>query len=506
MYQYDKGGNRVSEKIYNYTLTDTLGTVKQEIVSEYDNLVWDDLLTSYNGKAITYDNAGNPLTYDGKTFVWGGKQLKEIVAQDGSKTVFDYDANGIRTRKIQYNAEGGIDYFVDYVWSDGKIVSQLLIATLRGTSNNEPIEVAIGPIASKVVYDDNGIPQGFTCGSACFGFVRNLQGDAIALVDYDGNIVAEYSYDPWGNIEYHISEDVNEVEALIITALCPLTYRGYNYDFTTGLYYLQSRYYNPEWGRFLNCDDTAILLSTQGQTHNANLFAYCANNPVNKSDETGYWAEDVHNGYFSEYSIFRANKYKYHGNGYIAYNKEIYDRNLNSNNPEDAFYGTYWWAIKSNFTHEHAKLIGESCYEVDSEFSPVNPSTQGWHFNVSKPGETDSRIIIMTFMLIAAYSYFDEALKYNENSKKYNDYLKEGLKYLGYALHPIQDYYAHTDDRVGNLYIPINMTQSLILKYHSPFDGTDSARKRWGQVQKTATITKKILAETYKLYGTLFGG
>ena len=315
VYQYDKGGNRVSEKIYNYTLTDTLGTVQQEIVSEYDNLAWDDLLTSYNGKAITYDNAGNPLTYDGKTFVWDGKQLKEIVAQDGSKTVFDYDANGIRTRKIQYNAEGGIDYFVDYVWSDGKIVSQLLVATLRGTSNNEPIEVAIGPIASKVVYDDNGIPQGFTCGSACFGFVRNLQGDVIALVDYDGNIVAEYSYDPWGNIEYHISEDVNEVEALIITALCPLTYRGYNYDFSTGLYYLQSRYYNPEWGRFLNCDDTAILLATQGETHNANLFAYCNNNPVNSTDPTGRYspskAQEYAEAWWDDYntSVYKRNRY-----------------------------------------------------------------------------------------------------------------------------------------------------------------------------------------------------
>ena len=299
VYQYDKGGNRVSEKIYNYTLTDTLGTVQQEIVSEYENVVWDDLLTSYNGKDITYDNAGNPLTYDGQTYTWNGKQLTQITAADGSKTVFDYDANGIRTRKIQYNAEGGIDYFVDYVWSDGKIVSQLLVATLRGTSNNEPIEVAVGPIASKVVYDDNGIPQGFTCGSACFGFVRNLQGDVIALVDYDGNIIAEYSYDPWGNIEYHISEDVNEVEALIITALCPLTYRGYNYDFTTGLYYLQSRYYNPEWGRFLNCDDYSILLKA-AEDHKSlesvlstptdncsNLFVYCGNNPINRTDYGG---------------------------------------------------------------------------------------------------------------------------------------------------------------------------------------------------------------------------
>ena len=294
VYQYDKGGNRVSEKIYNYTLSDSLGSVQQEIVSEYDNIVWDDLLTSYNGKEITYDNAGNPLTYDGQTYVWDGKQLKEVVAQDGSKTVFNYDANGLRTRKIQYNAEGGIDYLIDYVWSDGKIVSQLLTLVATSTSaDGTTSSFAIGPIPSKVIYDDNGISQGFTCGEACFGFVRNLQSDVIALVDYDGNIVMEYSYDPWGNIEYHLADDVTEEEAMVYTALCPLTYRGYSYDFTTGLYYLQSRYYNPEWGRFLNCDDTAILLSTQGETHNANLFAYCNNNPVNRVDYEGYDSEEI---------------------------------------------------------------------------------------------------------------------------------------------------------------------------------------------------------------------
>ena len=90
-----------------------------------------------------------------------------------------------------------------------------------------------------------------------------------------------------------ISKLSYEEEATIFTALCPITYRGYNYDFTTGLYYLQSRYYNPEWGRFLNCDDTAILLATQGETHNANLFAYCANNPVNRVDYNGQYSTDL---------------------------------------------------------------------------------------------------------------------------------------------------------------------------------------------------------------------
>ncbi len=110
--------------------------------------------------------------------------------------------------------------------------------------------------------------------------------------------------DPWGNIEYHLADGVTEEEAIIYTALCPLTYRGYNYDFTTGIYYLQSRYYNPEWGRFLNCDDTAILLATQGETHNANLFAYCANNPVNRVDYSGMLFDEISNKLEMKYNVY----------------------------------------------------------------------------------------------------------------------------------------------------------------------------------------------------------
>ena len=67
-------------------------------------------------------------------------------------------------------------------------------------------------------------------------------------------------------------------------------YRGYRYDRETGLYYLQARYYNPEWGRFLNADnfggDTGSLLSH-------NVFAYCMNNPVNLSDPSGHWIQVI---------------------------------------------------------------------------------------------------------------------------------------------------------------------------------------------------------------------
>ena len=129
---------------------------------------------------------------------------------------------------------------------------------------------------------------------AAVGFVRNLQGDIIAVVNQEGTALLEYSYDPWGKVTItQNGENLTEQERQIIAVLCPFAYRGYNYDFTTGLYYLQSRYYNPEWGRFLNVDDTNILLSTQGENLGANLFAYCNNNPVNYADYTGYECEEL---------------------------------------------------------------------------------------------------------------------------------------------------------------------------------------------------------------------
>ena len=63
-----------------------------------------------------------------------------------------------------------------------------------------------------------------------------------------------------------------------------MRYRGYVYDTESELYYLQSRYYDPEVGRFLNADSFAS--TGQGLLGN-NMFAYCNNNPVNLSDYSG---------------------------------------------------------------------------------------------------------------------------------------------------------------------------------------------------------------------------
>ena len=74
----------------------------------------------------------------------------------------------------------------------------------------------------------------------------------------------------------------------------PIRYRGYYYDLETGLYYLNSRYYDPETGRFLNQDLISYL---DPETVNGlNLYAYCGNDPVNYVDPDGaeplpWWAK-----------------------------------------------------------------------------------------------------------------------------------------------------------------------------------------------------------------------
>ena len=117
--------------------------------------------------------------------------------------------------------------------------------------------------------------------------MKNLQGDIIAIVDEKGQTIVEYSYDAWGNVTFSESSLQNMTKASTLCFVSPFTYRGYCYDYDIELYYLQSRYYSAEIGRFINTDDTQIAIETQGEILGANLFAYCNNNPVMNVDYTG---------------------------------------------------------------------------------------------------------------------------------------------------------------------------------------------------------------------------
>ena len=105
------------------------------------------------------------------------------------------------------------------------------------------------------------------------------------VVYFDG-VQLFNTYGPWGE-----SRGVSGTLASTLGAMNPLRYRGYVYDTETGLYYLNSRYYNPTWGRFINADNQ---ITTGSDLTGTNLFAYCGNNPVNRTDPTGeawwHWA------------------------------------------------------------------------------------------------------------------------------------------------------------------------------------------------------------------------
>ena len=124
------------------------------------------------------------------------------------------------------------------------------------------------------------------CNYKYYYYEKNGQNDIIGLLDETFNKVATYEYDSWGKILSVKDNNGNEiVNPNHIAHINPFRYRSYYYDRETELYYLNSRYYNPEWGRFLNADG---IIGANGDILSYNLYAYASNNPIMFSDPSGY--------------------------------------------------------------------------------------------------------------------------------------------------------------------------------------------------------------------------
>ena len=202
-----------------------------------------DKLMSYANQSCVYDNMGNPTTYRGKAATWKGRQMTSFNGVN-----FTYDGRGRRTSK------NSITFLYD---SHGRIIKQ---------SNG-----------LEFFYDFEGIAAVKYNGNT-YLYATDAQGNVIALIDKNGNIVVQYYYDAWGN---HTVSGSN----LTLANLNPFRYRGYYYDTETGLYFLQTRYYDPEVGRFLNRD--SVSYADPETIGGLNLYAYCLNNPVEYVDPAG---------------------------------------------------------------------------------------------------------------------------------------------------------------------------------------------------------------------------
>lgn len=138
--------------------------------------------------------------------------------------------------------------------------------------------------------NSNGKPYSMKFNGTVYYYELNLQGDVIGLIDSNNNVVVNYTYDSWGNLQ-----SIGGSLAGTLGKKNPLRYRGYYYDSETGMYYLQSRYYNPEIGRFISRDDAQYHEGDTGVK--ANLYAYCDNNPVMNSDPNGHWGWNFRNAF-----------------------------------------------------------------------------------------------------------------------------------------------------------------------------------------------------------------
>ena len=258
-YTYDTAGNLLSS---------TGGTAN--VTYTYGDANWKDLLTSIQvgstTKNISYVG-GNPTNwYNGTEYTgltWTQGRRLSSITKGSSTYTYDYDMDGIRSSKT---VDGAVH---NYVTLNGKVVQE-----------------SCGNTVKVFTYDTTGNPyamQVSTDGGQTFTkyyYVLNAQGDVVHVLSWDRQICATYIYNAWGKI---LSASGTAAD------LNPLRYRGYYYDYETGFYYLQSRYYDPEIGRFLNVDAIDIL-GIQNDSLDFNLYAYCNNDPVNHTDPSGYFA------------------------------------------------------------------------------------------------------------------------------------------------------------------------------------------------------------------------
>ena len=266
VWTYDDAGNIQSRTEYTYTTVENLDSITptDTVNYGYDDTEWKDLLTSYDGKTITYDEIGNPLNDGEWTYTWQhGRQLESMSQTYASGTTttwtYTYDANGMRTGRTCSNG-----YTYEYIYNGSQLSS-----------------VIINGSVYRFTYDSTGIPLTMTSGNTVYYYVTNTQGDVTGILNSEGVQITTYVYDAWGKM-YASSTSP-------IIMYNPLTYRGYVYDRETGLYYAGSRYYDPEIGRWLN-PDTLETLGVEFQNFSQyNLFAYCFNSPVNQADGSGTW-------------------------------------------------------------------------------------------------------------------------------------------------------------------------------------------------------------------------
>ncbi len=270
---------------YAFT-TGTVGSAVKSDLFAYGDANWKDKLTAFNGQAITYDAIGNPINDGTWNYTWNGRQMRAThkgnFGEPGyDEITYDYNEDGLLTKKTRMyydNATGDIGYKVTNYTLHGKNI----------------VHMSDGSNDLHFFYDAQNKPAVVIFNGTAYAYLYNLQGDVIGLVDSNGTKMVSYSYDAWG-------KPISKAGTLASTlgTIQPFRYRGYVFDEETGLYYLRSRYFNPNLCRFVNADSH---LGFRGEIFAHNVYTYCVNSPVCLWDNDGLvWTMGAYEPYYGFY-------------------------------------------------------------------------------------------------------------------------------------------------------------------------------------------------------------
>jgi RHS repeat-associated protein len=256
-YSYDAMGNRTSSSVSgtstSYASND-LNQITQASVGGVDT-------------EINYDANGNMIAVGTKQFAYNdADELTTVVVPGETKSEFTYDSQGRKRISTEYTWDAAAnDGAGDWVQSDQTkyIYDGMDLVQERG---------ADGTVKASYVRDGNiGGVLSMTNADGTFYYHYDGNGNVVALTDASDNIVAQYSYDAYGNL---LSSSGSEADKN------PFRFSSKYYDGYTGLYDYGLRHYDAALGRWINRDPIA----EQG---GLNLYGMVLNNPINKIDSYG---------------------------------------------------------------------------------------------------------------------------------------------------------------------------------------------------------------------------
>lgn len=277
VYEYDNNGNIKTVKYYKNSSTVTPTTT----TFTYGTL-YKDRLEKVGTDVLEYEET-NPLyvkrIYNSSTqvekmnFTWRGSRLTKLIVNGETSIQYEYNDDGTRRRKLikETKTENGVSKTIDdviYSYVGGQLQSET-------HSKGYQLQYFYGLDGrlSFFIYRKDNVETRYYYRWDLLGIT--------GIIDKDGNVVANYSYDAYGNMQIIFLDDS-------IGAINPMRYKGYYYDSETKYYWLNSRFYVPSWRRFLSPDSLDYLDSEN--INGLNLYCYCMNDPLNLYDPTGHSA------------------------------------------------------------------------------------------------------------------------------------------------------------------------------------------------------------------------